>query len=190
MLEIFSLFFCFLSFTYKAHCVLWQWIVIDWLGILQKWIHHCPVTECPRTKFRSRSYDSKPSVAPRTPVSWLEKPRSLSYVCQTHALGFKAGSSGCGGARRRGAHARKWLPTGPLTRTAMVCPAVAMYCHPPSRTAMAATVQQATAGKGTLKTSSLLYCDNCTLIGTGLEMTRPAYRLHIVSHEIWPKFPI
>lgn len=96
MLEIFSLFFCFLSFTYKAHCVLWQWIVIDWLGILQKWIHHCPVTECPRTKFRSRSYDSKPSVAPRTPVSWLEKPRSLSYVCQTHALGFKAGSSGCG----------------------------------------------------------------------------------------------
>ena len=120
-------------------------------------------------------------------VAW--KPRFLSYVCQTHALGFKAGSSGCGDVRRRGAQARKCLPTGPLTHTAMVCPAVAVYCHPPSRTAMA-TVQQATAGKGTLKTSSLLYCDNCTLIGTGLEMTRPAYRLHIVSHEIWPKFPI
>ena len=94
-----------------------------------------------------------------------------------------ASSEQCAAVARRGAHARKWLPTGPLTRTAMVCPAVAMYCHPPSRTAMA-TVQQATAGKGTLKTSSLLYCDNCTLIGTGLEMTRPAYRLHIVSHKI------
>lgn len=34
---------------------------------------------------------------------------------------------------------------------------------------------------GYIEISSLLYCDNCTLIGTGLEMTRPAYRLHIVS---------
>ena len=39
---------------------------------------------------------------------------------------------------------------------------------------------------GYIEISSLLYCDNCTLIGTGLEMTRPAYRLHIVSHKHWP----
>ena len=77
------------------------------------------------------------------------------------------------------AHTRKWQPpSSPLTRTAIYrhhVPQPAWWCYAGSA---------ATAGQGTLKISSLLYCDNCTLIGTGLEMTRPAYRLHIVSHEL------
>ena len=124
-----------------------------------------PLSCLPSVPRRPRTYDPSRQLRRGYPVG-------LKTLMHTRLLRFQAGSSG--------SLARKWPSRcdgggGCPCRARRAAPCAA--CPQARRTRLQ---------PGYIEISSLLYCDNCTLIGTGLEMTRPAYRLHIVSHKNWP----
>ena len=159
------IFFCFLSFTYKAHCVLWQLKWTD-LGSQLQSDHHCPAERaCLHTRDPGLTIQAVScSADTRSALSHAYAQVALPPAC----LVFQAGSSG--------------LRTRPTPRE------TSQDIRQAGAAAAAPGVRAHVWSRqlGYIEIYSLLYCDNCTLIGTGLEMTRPAYRLHIVSHKDGP----
>ena len=161
-------FFVDRSFTYKAHCVLWQ---LKWTDLLDLNYDSTTTVLLPSVPTRPRTYDPSRQLRRGYPVG-LKTLMHTRLSGRTRLLRFQAGSSGL--------LARKWPSR---CGSGDGCPCRARHAAPCSACPHA---RQTRLQPGYIEISSLLYCDNCTLIGTGLEMTRPAYRLHIVSHIHWP----